>query len=216
MNVKETSAWKTAEWDYCSLQADLQMASLLGARTQEEIVNRLRGMIRRCPQFYPAILDLGLRLLSQKGDPASVRMVEKGFRLMLDLIDPRHFDEEIDGIVENLELNWRFDVSRRLLEELAERRSLSAILHDSLAHAAARLGDLDAAQRHIKEALRLEPDSKDFWSNKGRTRHRYRHSGTDGESNVMSPNPRCHLPAGGFGEPQGHTGSFRKSSTATR
>ncbi|MBM4027341.1 MAG: hypothetical protein FJ280_18330, partial [Planctomycetes bacterium] len=77
MNVKETSAWKTAEWDYCSLQADLQMASLLGARTQEEIVNRLRGMIRRCPQFYPAILDLGLRLLSQKGDPASVRMVEK-------------------------------------------------------------------------------------------------------------------------------------------
>jgi tetratricopeptide (TPR) repeat protein len=167
MEGKKTKAWQAAEWDYCALQADLQMALLLGAPAQEEIVNRLRGMARRCPQFYPAILELGLRRLSRKGDPASVRMVEKGFCLMIELSDPKHSAEEIDGVVENLEKLWRFDVSRRLLEVLGERHHLSAALHDSLAHAAARLGDLDAAQRHVKEALRLEPSNKDFWSNKG-------------------------------------------------
>ena len=167
MEVKETKAWKAAEWEYCALQADLQMASVSGALSQEEIVNRLRGMARRCPKFYPAVLDLGLRQLSRKGDPASARTVEKGFCLMIELTDPKHSAEEIDGVVENLERLWRFDVSRRLLEVLGEHHRLSAALHDSLAHAAARLGDLDTAQRHAKEALRLEPSSKDFWSNKG-------------------------------------------------
>jgi hypothetical protein len=124
-------------------------------------------MARRCPQFYPAILELGLRRLSQKGDPASVRLVEKGFCLMIELADLEHSAEEIDGVIENLEKLWRFDVSRRLLEVLCESHRLSAALHDSFAHTAARLGDLDAAQRNIKEALRLEPGNKDFWSNKG-------------------------------------------------
>jgi tetratricopeptide (TPR) repeat protein len=167
MEVRKTKAWKAAEWDYCALQADLQMGPVFGAPSQEEIVNRLGGIARRCPQFYPAILELGLHQLARKGDPASVRTVEKGFCLMIELTGPEHSAEEIDGVVENLERLRRFDVSRRLLEVLGERHRLSAALHDSLAHAAARLGDLDAAQRHVKEALLLEPSSKDFWSNKG-------------------------------------------------
>ena len=86
---------------------------------------------------------------------------------MLDLAPPKRFAEEIDGVVESLERLWRFDISRRLLELMAAHRRLSATLHDSLAHAAARLGDLEAAQQHIAEALRLEPRNKCLWSNKG-------------------------------------------------
>ncbi len=153
MEVTKTRAWKAAEWDYCALQADLRMASLGGAPAQEEIVDRLRRLTRRCPQFYPAILELGLRHLSRKGDRTSVRMVEKGFCLMIELTDPNHSAEEIDGVVANLEKIWRFDVTRRLLEVLGERHRLSAELHDSLAHAAARLGDFDAAQRHVMEGV---------------------------------------------------------------
>jgi len=167
MGVTESKAWNAAEWDYGALQADLQMASLWGAPSREEIVKRLRNIARRCPHFYPAILELGLRLLCQKRHRGAERMMEKGFRLMIDLTDPKQSAENIDGVIENLERLWRFDVSRRLLEMLAERHSLSAILHDSLAHAAARLGDLEAAQRHIGEALQLERDNKNFWANKG-------------------------------------------------
>ena len=65
MEVTASRAWKAAEWDYCALQADLQMASLWGAPSQEQMINRLRNTARRCPQFYPAILELGLRLLGQ-------------------------------------------------------------------------------------------------------------------------------------------------------
>lgn len=149
------------------MQADLKMAAFGIAPTQEEVVDRLRGMARRCPQFYPAIVELGLRLLSMKGGPGAERMIQKGFRLMLELAGPKHCADEIDGVVENLESMWRFDVSKRLLEFLAESRRLSASQHDSLAHAAARLGDIAAALSHIGYALRLEPRSKNFLSNKG-------------------------------------------------
>jgi tetratricopeptide (TPR) repeat protein len=167
MVVTESKAWNAAEWDYGALQADLQMASLWGALSQEEIVKRLQNIARRCPQFYPAILELGLRLLCQKKHRGAERMMEKGFRLMIELADPKQSAEIIDGVIENLERLWRFDIGRCLLEMLAKRYSLSAILHDSLAHAAARLGDLDAAQHHVGEAIRMERDNKNFWTNRG-------------------------------------------------
>ncbi|MGA2262472.1 MAG: hypothetical protein ABSH28_13680 [Acidobacteriota bacterium] len=167
MDVQKTSAWKAAEWDYCGIQADLRMAAFWSPPTAAEVVDRLKRIARRCPQFYPAVMELGLSLLPRKGDRGAVRMIEKGFGLMVELAEPEHFAEEMDGVIENLEKLWRFDISRRLLEKLADRRSLSATLYDSLAHAAARLGDLGAAQRHIDVALRLEPRNKNFWCNKG-------------------------------------------------
>ncbi len=167
MNVKRTREWKAAEWDYCAIQASLQMPALMGMPTKAEIIEGLRGIVRRCPQFYPAVLELGLRLLSTKGDKVSERTIEKGLRFMLELAEPKHFAEEIDALIANLERLWRFDVSRCLLESIATCGRLSATLHDYLAYAAARLGDLEAAQRHIGEALRLKPRSKTYWSNKG-------------------------------------------------
>ncbi len=94
-------------------------------------------------------------------------MIDKGFCLMMDLADPKHHAENMDGILENLEKIWRFDISRRLLLMLADRQSLGADLLDSLAHAEARLGNLDAALLHIQEAIKLAPKDYGFWANKG-------------------------------------------------
>ena len=59
-------------------------------------------------------------------------MLEKGFCLMLDLADGGRIAEDIDGVTENLEHLWRFDISRRLLQIWAEKHPLTATLHDSL------------------------------------------------------------------------------------
>lgn len=167
MEVTASGAWKAADWEYSAILADIQMTSLWGPPSREDIVERLRSIVRRCPQFYPAILELGIRLLQQKRSRGAERMIDKGFRLMMELADSDKAEEDIDSIMENLENLWRFDIIRHLLEMLSERRSLSAGLHDSLAHAAARLGDIESAQRHIGEALKLDPSNKSFWANKG-------------------------------------------------
>jgi len=86
---------------------------------------------------------------------------------MLELAGAKNREREIDGVVENLEDMWRFDVSRRLMEVLSEHGRLKADWHDSLAYSAARLGDFEAAAKHIEAALQLQPRDKNFWSNKG-------------------------------------------------
>ncbi len=167
MDIKRTPAWKAAEWDYCEIQANLRMPAFGRVMSSDDIVGCLRRIVRRCPKFYPALIELGLRLLATKGDVRPEHLIKRGFDLMLELAGPKAFADGMEGLVENLENLWRFDLSRRLLELLAGRRRLNAASHDALAHAAARLGDLTAAQSHIGYALRLEPRNKNFWSNKG-------------------------------------------------
>jgi hypothetical protein len=167
VDVTKSKAWEAAEWDYGAIQADIQMVPLWGPPSREGILKRLRSIVRRCPQFYPAILDLGIRLLLQRGNRVAERMMEKGFRLMIEIGDPAESEEDIDAILESLENIWRFDISMNLLEIFSENHSLSALQHDSMAHAAARHGETDVARRRIDEAVRLEPGNRNFWANKG-------------------------------------------------
>jgi tetratricopeptide (TPR) repeat protein len=167
MKVTESKAWEAAEWEYSELQADILMPFFSARISPEQIVSRLRNMARRCPLFYPAKIELGLRLLCRKRSRGAEQMIDNGFRMMMDHADPRHHSENIDGIIENLEKIWRFDISRRLLLMSADHQPLNADLLDSLAHAEARLGNLDAALLHIKEAIKLAPKDYGFWANKG-------------------------------------------------
>ncbi len=167
MDITKSRAWKAAEWDYSAIQADIQMAPLWGPPSLEGILKRLQSIIRHCPQFYPAILELGIRRLRQKGNRGAERMMEKGFRLMMELADLPPSEDDIDSILESLENIWRFDISMRLLKIFSEHNSLSALQHDSMAHAAARLGEIEVALRHIDEAVKLEPGNNNFWANKG-------------------------------------------------
>ncbi len=89
MDVKKTKAWNHAEWDYAGIYADIRMGGLLGAPDGETIERRLRAIARKCPQFYPAVLELGLRRLAEKGAPDAERTVEEGFRLLLELAEQR-------------------------------------------------------------------------------------------------------------------------------
>jgi hypothetical protein len=145
MKATESKAWEAAEWECGKLQTDILAPFFSAPISADRIVRRLRNIARRCPQYYPAHIELGIRLLCRKNSRGAEQMIDKGFRLMLDLADPKHHAGNMDGIIENLEKIWRFDISRRLLLMLADRQSLSADLLDSLAHAEARLGDLDAA-----------------------------------------------------------------------
>jgi tetratricopeptide (TPR) repeat protein len=167
MKVTESKAWDSAEWEYSALQADILAPFLSAPISPDQIVSRLRNIARRCPQYYPAHIELGIRLLCRKRSRGAEQMIYNGFRVMMDLADPQDHAENMDGIIENLEKIWRFDISRRLLLMLADRQSLDADLLDSLAHAEARLGDLDAELLHVQEAIKLAPKDYGFWANKG-------------------------------------------------
>src|SRR6266542_5693290 len=106
MKVTKSRKWKEAEWDYSAIQANRVIPESWGAFTQEDSVKGLKGIMRRCPQYYPAVLEVGFYQTAMKGDKPSERMVEKGFQLLVELAPPEHMDKEIEAVIDNLEKIW--------------------------------------------------------------------------------------------------------------
>jgi len=168
MTIRTTKAWKAAELHYMDLHAESAMPRLLRSRlSPEEIIGQLEDIIKDCPKFYPALLELGLRRLASGEDDHGKENLEEGYHLMLDLAERAHLNEEIEILIENLESLWRFDVSRHYLQKLVENYPKKPSFHDNLSHAAARLNDIETALFHITKAVEMEPDNSSFLSNLG-------------------------------------------------
>jgi hypothetical protein len=104
MRITESKAWEAAEWEYSELQSDIVEPFFSAPISPDQIVSRLRNIARRCPQYYPAQIELGIRLLCRKNSRGAEQMIDKGFRLVMDLADPKHHAENIDGFHANLVL----------------------------------------------------------------------------------------------------------------
>jgi hypothetical protein len=76
MKVTESKAWDAAEWEYSALQADILAPFFRGPLSQDQIVSRLRNIARRCPQYYPAPAELGIRLLCRKRSRDAEQMID--------------------------------------------------------------------------------------------------------------------------------------------
>jgi hypothetical protein len=76
MKVTESKAWDVAEWEYSALQADMLAPFFSAPMSPDQIVSRLRNIARRCPQYYPAHIELGIRLLCRKGSRDAEQMID--------------------------------------------------------------------------------------------------------------------------------------------
>ena len=167
MKRKRSDAWEAAEWAYSNIHA-AQMMSLPGmSLSPDEVTERLEEIVRTCPKFYPAVLELGLRRLLNGAGVAEEKRVLKGVRLMIEIGDPKELEEEAGSLIDNLENIWRFDVAQRCLELLIQHQPQNALFRDYLAHALAKLGDVPAALDIVSQAIAMAPDNPFFRSNLG-------------------------------------------------
>jgi len=145
-----------------------QMMPMFGGQlTLEQKIGRYEQILETCPEFYPALLELGFCKLQLPEISSADQNIEQGCRLMLELSEPEHLEEEFDGLIENLEKLWRYDLSRRSLELMLEQQPDVALWYDYIAHAEARLGQIDQALGHGAGALTMEPDNLFFRTNLG-------------------------------------------------
>ncbi len=167
MKIQNTDAWKAAEWRYSSIHAALAVPFPGLERSSDEIVGEFQEIVDECPEFYPAVLELGLRRMAGGADRSAAEQIETGLRLMLEVGDPLHIEEEAAALYDNLEDLWRFDLCKYCLEILVKRFPDNALFWDYLGNATAHLGEVETALRHSAKATALEPDNAHFRCNHG-------------------------------------------------
>lgn len=167
MKFKKSDAWEAAEYAYSELHARRMMPLPGMSLSSAQVTARLASIVRACPSFYPAVLELSLRKLAAGAKGAEDERILKGLQLLLDLADPKHRDEEIESLIDNLENLCRFDLAKLCLELLVERFPQQARFRDYLGHATAKLGDVQAALGHANQAVTMAPDNPFFRCNLG-------------------------------------------------
>jgi hypothetical protein len=101
MKIKRTKAWKEAEMEYEFLNGQTLAPFFDRPLSLQDIIDRLEMIIKGCPKFYPALLDLALRKLSSGGGKSVERQLDKGFYLLLELAASEHLDDELDILFKN-------------------------------------------------------------------------------------------------------------------
>jgi len=167
-HLQKSEAWMTAEHLYGELLAMDMVTPMFGEKPNDEsLVAQLMDIIKTCPEFYPAWLDMGMRDLKAGRERTGVSNIEKGFDLMVIHGERKHLKDEIDDLIEKLYDLWRFDVSKPIIEKVIHLFPDKAIYHDMLAYASARTGDLDTAYTAIAKALDLAPENPFYLCNQG-------------------------------------------------
>ena len=166
-NVRTSKAWQAAEWAYSEIHSRTLMPMFGEPLSSQEIIERCESILKVCPAFYPALLEMALRRLAQGPGADAERQMDEGLQTLLELSQPDHLERELEALFENFEKISRFDLSRRYLESLIARYPATPGFRDSLALAEAHLGDFDAALRHITETVEMAPDKHHFQSNLG-------------------------------------------------
>jgi tetratricopeptide (TPR) repeat protein len=167
MKAKKSDAWVSAEYRYSEIHAMQSMSFFGESMSSDEVTKELARIVKSCPTFYPAVMELGIRKLVAGAGETEVKRILKGVQLMLELAEPKHLEEEVDTLIDNLENLWRYDVAERCLELLVEHDPENPTYRDYLAHSMSRLGKITAALEQSRQAVAMARRNAFFRSNLG-------------------------------------------------
>ena len=147
----------------------MSMVPWMGRRPQtpEEKIAQLKAVLQRCPNFYPAVLEMGLLRVARGQGKSAEKQVLDGFELMMALAEPKKLAAQIATTFSNLQKFCRYDLCRQILEPAVKRLPRNADLRDSLACALGQLGEFEGALIQIEKAIELEPCDPFYQSNRG-------------------------------------------------
>jgi tetratricopeptide (TPR) repeat protein len=128
----------------------------------------MEDILRTCPDFYPALFQLGVFRAAAGRTEEARRLLLEGADRMAER-EPT-LTEEIDlagGVTDPLQEVVCHDLAREVLERLTEHYPSDASLHDDLGGVLVVLGEVDEAVRRFETAIALEPEDARLLCNLG-------------------------------------------------
>ncbi|KKK98676.1 hypothetical protein LCGC14_2640360, partial [marine sediment metagenome] len=168
-NISETNKWKIAEFDYAGLYVQNQMP-LLGERLSAKQMDKYMGeILANCPDFFPALFYRGRYLLSIGKDSQALKFYDRGFKLLIEILEGEELIDAVDSVIDGLEELLRFDLCCRYLKNLIKLFPNKGLYYDYLAGNVmkSKEGSISEVIALQKKAIELEPENATFIHNLG-------------------------------------------------
>lgn len=159
-----------AEFAYIDMVSTNRMPLLRGPIVGEEKIEWLEGIVEECPEYYPALFDLGSENIKNGNDEAGKRCIERSLQSLREHFSRSDLIDAYYKTCEFLEYYIRFELALEYYNQLLEieKAKEKPSVYDRIALCYASLNDVDKAIEYQQRAIESESDPNcKFYSNMG-------------------------------------------------
>jgi len=166
-SIEDTEAWGIADFDYVGLITQDMMPLLSAPLAGQERRDYLSDILKGCPEYYPALIELGYRYIKEGMDEAGKASIDKGLQSVKTHFPEENLIDSYHNICEFLENHLRFEMAIEYYNQLIAIESDKANVYDSISCCHSDLGDTKKAFEIQQKALELCDSNHRFYCNMG-------------------------------------------------
>jgi len=166
-SIQNTEAWNIADWDYSALIAQDIMPLLSAPLVRQERIDYLKEILKGCPEYYPALLELGYRYIKEGKDKIGKESIDKGLQSLKTHFSKKNLIDAYYDTCEFLEKHLRFEMVIEYYNLLTEFEKDKAKVYDSISYCYSCLSDMEKAFETQQKALELCDSNHRFYCNMG-------------------------------------------------
>lgn len=166
-NIEDSDAWKAADWEYAGLISQDIMPLLSDPLTGQKRIDYLNEIVTDCPDYYPALIELGCQYINKGQDEKGKKAIDAGIFSLKTHFSKDDLIEVYYKIGEFLETRLRSDLAVDYYQDLLDIEQDKASVYDRIAFCYVYLGDLKNASEMQKKAVKLDDKNHRYYCNMG-------------------------------------------------
>ena len=164
-DITKTDAWNAADWEYSGIIADGMMPLFGEPLSGQERIDAMMEILDACPEYYPAMFDVGQNYMIMGDDTEAGKWFSKAFKIVKEYFTEKDLIMAYDKTCEFLKSLFRYEMARdyyKILSELETKNKEKAAAYDNMAYCCVMLGQADKAVTIQQKAVELDKSNKRY------------------------------------------------------
>ena len=166
-NIENTDAWNIADWEYSGIISQDMMPLLSAPIVGQKRIDRLKEILKLCPEYYPALIELGYRYIKTGKDEIGKKSIDKGLLSLKTHFSKKDLIDSYYSVCEFFEKHLRFEMAIKYYSQLMALESDKAKVYDSISYCYSYLGNFEKALETQQKVLELCDSNHRFYCNMG-------------------------------------------------
>lgn len=168
-DITKTDAWEEAAFDYSAIIAESMIPLLGNPLSGMDRINAMKKILKICPQFYPAAIDLGQNYFILGKDKEGADYFKEGFKAVKENFQEKEISEAYGNVTNFLESIMRYDDAVKYYMEWADTKNdvkEKSTIYDDTIDSYYHMGKTDDAILLMEKSIEMCPNAGKY-SNMG-------------------------------------------------